>query len=104
MLIVDNITVRIGSRLILERANAAISDGRKVGLVGRNGSGKTTLLRLILGQRETETGEVRYSRGWRAGAGAQEAPGGDASLVDTVLAGDSERTRLLAAVEYKDHH
>src|ERR1700741_1545144 len=98
MLIVDNITVRIGSRLILERANAAISDGRKVGLVGRNGSGKTTLLRLILGQRETETGEVRYTRSWRVGAVAQEAPGGDVSLLDTVLAADTERTQLLAEV------
>jgi ATP-binding cassette, subfamily F, member 3 len=104
MLIVDDVTVRIGARLILEHASAAISDGRKVGLVGRNGSGKTTLLRLILGERETETGEVRYSRGWRVGAVAQEAPGGDASLVDTVLAADSERTRLLAAVEYEGHH
>jgi ATP-binding cassette subfamily F protein 3 len=104
MLIVDNITVRIGSRLILERANAAISDGRKVGLVGRNGSGKTTLLRLILGERETETGEVRYTRGWRVGAVAQEAPGGEASLLDTVLAADTERMRLLAEVETEQDH
>jgi ATP-binding cassette subfamily F protein 3 len=99
MLIVDNVTVRIGARLILERANAAVSDGRKVGLVGRNGSGKTTLLRLILGQRETETGDVRYTKGWRVGAVAQEAPAGEASLIETVLAADTERTQLLAAVE-----
>jgi ATP-binding cassette, subfamily F, member 3 len=101
MLIVDNVTVRIGSRLIIERANAAISDGRKVGLVGRNGSGKTTLLRLILGGHETETGEVRYSRGWRVGAVSQEAPGGDMSLIDTVLAADTERTQLLAQAEHE---
>ena len=62
MLIIDNVTVRIGSRLILDGASAAISDGRKVGLVGRNGAGKTTLLRLILGQAETETGQVEVSR------------------------------------------
>ena len=76
MLIVDNVTVRIGDRLILDGANAAISDGRKVGLVGRNGAGKTTLLRLILGERETETGHVDTRRGWRVGAVAQEAPSG----------------------------
>src|SRR5689334_19261675 len=102
MLIIDNVTVRIGERLILDGANAAISDGRKVGLVGRNGAGKTTLLRLILGERECETGHVEYSKNWRVGAVAQEAPAGEASLIETVLAADKERARLLAALE-KEH-
>ena len=99
MLIVDNVTFRIGDRLILDGANAAISDGRKVGLVGRNGAGKTTLLRLILGERDCETGHIEYSRGWRVGAVAQEAPSGPMSLIDTVLAADKERAELLAAAE-----
>jgi ATP-binding cassette subfamily F protein 3 len=99
MLIIDNVTVRIGGREILEGANAAISDGRKVGLVGRNGAGKTTLLNLILGHLETETGKVELTRSWRVGAVAQEAPDSDASLIDTVLAADLERTTLLEAVE-----
>src|SRR4051812_36352329 len=101
MLIIDNVTVRIGSRLILDGASAAISDGRKVGLVGRNGAGKTTLLRLILGGTETETGEVQFSRGWRVGSVAQEAPSGPESLVETVLAADAERTTLLAAADHE---
>ena len=99
MLIIDNVTVRIGGRVILDGASAAISDGRKVGLIGRNGAGKTTLLRLILGERETETGKIEISRSWRLGAVAQEAPAGPMTLIDTVLAADTERTRLLAAVE-----
>ena len=99
MLIVDNVTFRIGDRLILDGANAAISDGRKVGLVGRNGAGKTTLLKLILGERDCETGHVEYSRSWRVGAVAQEAPSGPMSLIDTVLSADKERARLLAAAE-----
>ena len=99
MLIVDNVTVRIGDRLILDGANAAISDGRKVGLVGRNGAGKTTLLRLILGERDCETGHVEYSKSWRVGAVAQEAPSGPMSLIDTVLSADKERAILLAAAE-----
>ena len=99
MLIVDNVTFRIGDRLILDGANAAISDGRKVGLVGRNGAGKTTLLKLILGERDCETGHVEYSRSWRVGAVAQEAPSGPMSLIDTVLSADKERAQLLAAAE-----
>src|SRR5882672_3085571 len=96
MLIIDNVTIRIGPRLIMDGANAAISDGRKVGLIGRNGAGKTTLLKLILGERECETGHVEYSRTWRVGAVAQEAPGGPLSLIETVLAADKERARLRA--------
>jgi len=70
MLIIDNLSFRIGGRLILDGANAAISDGRKVGLIGRNGAGKTTLLKLILGEGEYETGHyetghIEYSKTWR---------------------------------------
>src|ERR1051326_3276660 len=99
MLIIDNVTVRIAGRVILDGASAAVSDGRKVGLIGRNGAGKTTLLRLILGQHETETGKIELSKSWRVGAVAQEAPAGPQTLIETVLAADIERTRLLSEVE-----
>jgi ATP-binding cassette subfamily F protein 3 len=99
MLIINDVTVRIAGRLILDRASAAISDGRKVGLVGRNGAGKTTLLRLILDEMEAESGQVETSRSWRVGAVAQEAPSGSENLLDTVLAADTERSALLARAE-----
>ena len=99
MLIVDNVTLRIGNRLILDGANAAISDGRKVGLIGRNGAGKSTLLKLVMGERDCEIGHVEYSKSWRVGAVAQEAPSGPTSLIDTVLSADKERARLLAAAD-----
>src|SRR4051812_17851160 len=99
MLIIDNVTVRIAGRVILDGASAAVSDGRKAGLIGRNGAGKTTLLKLILGQHETETGKIELSRSWRVGAGAQEAPAGPQTLIETVLAADTERTRLLSEVD-----
>jgi len=101
MLIIDNVTVRIAGRVILDGASAAVSDGRKVGLIGRNGAGKTTLLRLILGQHESETGKIELSKSWRVGAVAQEAPAGPQTLIETVLAADSERTRLLSEVEHE---
>ncbi len=43
MLRVNDLTYRIGDRLILDAADFAIPDGARVGLVGRNGAGKTTL-------------------------------------------------------------
>ena len=50
MISIEQLTVEIGGRKIVENANALIADGEKVGLVGRNGAGKSTLLSVILGQ------------------------------------------------------
>src|SRR6059058_3312603 len=93
MLVIDNVTVRIAGREILKGASASLPAGRRIALVGRNGAGKTTLLRLILGQLHADVGEVRIPASWRVGAVAQEAPSGDATLVETVLAADPERAR-----------
>jgi len=102
MLIVTNLTYRIGGRLILDGASAAISDGRKVGLIGRNGAGKSTLLKLVMREAEPESGEVELSRGWRIGAVAQEAPAGPSTLIDWVLDADRERASLLKESESAD--
>ena len=40
-----------------------LSEGDRVGLIGKNGSGKTTLLRLILGQEEPDEGSVEIEAG-----------------------------------------
>jgi ATP-binding cassette subfamily F protein 3 len=99
MLVIDNIIVRIAGREILNGASATLPAGRRIGLVGRNGAGKSTLLKVILGQMSPDIGEVGWPRDWRIGAVAQEAPSGPVSLLDTVLAADSERNRLLAHAE-----
>jgi ATP-binding cassette, subfamily F, member 3 len=106
MLTLNTITVRLGGNLILDRASAAIPTGSHVGLVGRNGTGKSTLLKIISGMTEADGGTVETARGTRIGYVAQEAPGGDATPFDTVLAADTERTRLLHELEtsHDAHH
>ncbi|MBI1210118.1 MAG: ATP-binding cassette domain-containing protein [Alphaproteobacteria bacterium] len=99
MLRISDLTYRIEGRLLLEQASATIPTGHKVGLVGRNGSGKSTLFRLITGEVEGEGGEISFPRTWRVGGVAQEAPGSDTSLIDTVLEADIERTRLMKESE-----
>jgi ATP-binding cassette subfamily F protein 3 len=101
MLCIDNVTVRIAGREILAGASANLPAGRRVGLVGRNGAGKSTLLKVILGELATDGGDVARPRDWTIGAVAQEAPGGDISLLDTVLAADHERAALVAAAEHE---
>ena len=94
MLHINNLTYRIGERLLLDDATVAIPDGHKVGLVGRNGIGKSTLLRLILGDISSESGTTSVPRNASIGTVAQEAPGGSESLIDTVLAGDARTHRI----------
>ncbi len=102
MLHINNLTFRIEGRLLIDQATAALPDGHKVGLVGRNGAGKSTLLKLILGEWHAESGSVSVPRNARIGTVAQEAPGGETSLIDTVLAADLERAGLLAEAEIAD--
>jgi len=99
MLVLDDISIRVAGRLLLDGASARIPDGARVGLVGRNGIGKTTLFRAITGEIGVEHGTIGMPVRARIGKLAQEAPGGPESLIDVVLAADSERTRLLAEAE-----
>ncbi len=99
MLQINNLTYRIGPRILLDDASASLPSGHKVGLVGRNGAGKSTLLKLIMGELVTEAGTASVPRNARIGTVAQEAPGGPESLLATVMAGDKERADLLAEAE-----
>ena len=99
MLLIENLTYRIGPRTLFDGATARVSEGQKVALIGRNGCGKSTMLRLILGQLHPDGGEISLNKGIRIGSVSQEAPDGDESLVETVLAADAERARLLADAE-----
>ncbi len=99
MLHINDLSFRIEGRPIFEGATVAIPEGHKVGLVGRNGAGKTTLLRLITGEAHPDAGGILLPRNHRIGYVAQEAPGGDLSLIDWVLSTDTERAALLAEAE-----
>ena len=99
VLSIRNLTLRIGGRALMEGADMTLDTGRRLGLVGRNGAGKSTLLKAIIGDLQPDGGEIRLAARARLGHVAQEAPGGDGSLLDAVLAADTERASLLAALE-----
>src|SRR6476620_10781289 len=99
MLVLDDISIRVAGRLLLDGASARIPDGARVGLIGRNGIGKTTLFRAIAGEIGIEHGSINMPSRARIGRLAQEAPSGPERLIDVVLAADAERTQLLAEAE-----
>jgi ATP-binding cassette subfamily F protein 3 len=99
MLTIDDLSVRVAGRLLIDNASVRIPTGARVGLVGRNGAGKTSLFRAIAGEIPIESGRIELASRARVERLAQEAPDGPASLIDTVLAADRERTGLLAEAD-----
>ena len=95
MLRIHDLTYSIEGRTLVENATVTIPTGHKVGLVGRNGTGKTTLFRVIRGEMVIDTGSVTIPNGWKIGGVSQEVPGNEVSLINTVLAADTERAALM---------
>lgn len=96
MLIINDLSLRIAGRLLLDHASVTLPTGTKAGLVGRNGTGKTTLFRAITGDLSPETGTISLPKNLRIGQVAQEAPGTEEPLIEIVLKADTERAALLA--------
>jgi len=99
MLHINELTYRIGGRILFNQASIALPAGHKAGLVGRNGTGKTTLFKIIMGEVHADGGSVNIRKLARIGTVAQEAPSGAISLVNAVLAADKERAQLLDEAE-----
>ncbi len=95
MLILNDLSLRIAGRLLIDHASLTLPAGSKAGLVGRNGTGKTTLFRAISGDLSAETGTISMPKSTRIGQVAQEAPGTDEPLIEIVLKADAERAALL---------
>src|ERR1700733_14615507 len=99
MLWIDNLVFNAWGRKFFDGASVAIPAGTKVGLVGRNGVGKSTLFKLILGELAAQGGEIVLPKNARIGSVDQEHPATPVTLIDTVLAADTQREALNAQLE-----
>lgn len=99
MLHIQDLSYRIGDRMLFDQATAAIPAGKTVGLVGRNGAGKSTLMQLIGGEIAPEAGAISIPERARVTLVAQEAPDGPQSLIETVLDADTELRSLERAAD-----
>ena len=100
MLTINDLTYRIQGRPLFEHADVVLPDGSKTGFVGKNGTGKTTLFRLIQGQISPDDGRIEVNKRARIGGVAQEAPATSLSVLETVLAADTERAALMSEAEH----
>ena len=78
LLQIKNAHKSYGDQVLLDGAEATMTDDVKVGFVGRNGAGKSTLLRILLGEEELDRGEVDPPSQTAAGlpAAARSVPAG----------------------------
>src|SRR5690606_29148155 len=94
MIILKNVTLRRGSKVLLDKTSVSLNPGEKVGLVGRNGAGKSSLFALLNGTLHDDGGEFSIPAQWRMSQVAQDMPETEQSATDFVVEGD---TVLLAA-------
>ncbi|MET3896495.1 ATP-binding cassette subfamily F protein 3 [Devosia sp. UYZn731] len=99
MLTINNLIYRIQGRELFDGASVTLPTGSKTGFVGKNGTGKTTLFHLIQNHLAPDAGSIELVKKARIGAVAQEAPAGNESVLEVVMAADKERTALMAEAE-----
>jgi ATP-binding cassette subfamily F protein 3 len=83
-----NITLRRGTKVVLQGANLVLQPGEKVGLIGRNGAGKSSLFAMLTNRLHADAGDVEIPPRWRVGEVAQNMPETDDGATDFVLQGD----------------
>ncbi len=94
MITLKNVTLRRGSKVLLDGVNANINPGESVGLVGRNGAGKSTLFALLNGTLHEDGGDFFMPPQWRMAQVAQHMPETEQPATDFVLEGDTRLSSL----------
>jgi len=106
MINLRNVTLRRGTKVLLDQTSVTLNPGEKVGLVGRNGAGKSTLFALLNGTLHEDGGDFDMPKAWRMAQVAQNMPETDQAASAFVLEGDTRlaelRERLAAAEESGD--
>lgn len=101
MIDIQNLTVQIGQRVLLDNASFHIGDNHKIGLIGHNGCGKTTFFKVLLGQTEYFDGEVNLPPNAYIASVEQSIQDTTLSVLDYVLSKDIRlcqlRERLITA-------
>ena len=88
MISLQDISLRLGSQLLLDEVGLTVYAGQKVGIIGRNGTGKTSLFKLLMEEISPDTGELDFPKDLRKSQMLQETKGSTRSAVDFVIDGD----------------
>ncbi|WP_286999575.1 MULTISPECIES: ABC-F family ATP-binding cassette domain-containing protein [Comamonas] len=99
MITLKNVTLRRGTKVVLDSVNATINPAEHVGLVGRNGAGKSSLFALLNGTLHEDGGDFFIPTQWRMAQVAQHMPETDESATQFVLDGDTRLSEVNARLQ-----
>lgn len=98
MIILRDIALRRGSKLLLQDANVTIQPGQRLALIGANGCGKSSLFALLLGELGADAGDIEGMNTLRMSHMAQETHATDMPAGEFVWRGDKLLAELRDAV------
>ncbi len=105
MLRSETLQFKRGDELLFENLSFVVHPGQRVAVAGRNGVGKSTLFELILGQLNSDVGDLTYPTGWTIGYMEQEAEVTDRAALEYVIDGHKalRRVERSIATEQNEH-
>ena len=97
LLNLKNLSLNLGSTVLLDKVELSLERGERLCLVGRNGTGKSTLMKVIAGSVAADSGDIVRAQGLRVAQLPQDVPQGLAgSVYEVAAAGLGEAGRLVA--------
>ena len=90
MIILENLTMHYGAKVLFDNVNLMLKDGHKYGIVGANGAGKSTLLKIILGMEEANSGRITISKNQTIGSLKQDQfKYENTRIIDVIIMGNA---------------
>lgn len=96
MIRAQGLTVRRGTKVLLDTTEFVVHPGERVGFVGKNGAGKSTLFALIQHEIEADAGSLDIPTGWRVASVEQEIASSNIPAREFVIDGDVKLRQLQA--------
>ncbi|WP_417218985.1 ABC-F family ATP-binding cassette domain-containing protein [Achromobacter spanius] len=96
MIRATGLTLRRGTKVLLDNAEFVVHPGERVGIVGKNGAGKSSLFALLTGALDLDAGTVNLPAGWRIASVKQELDADDRPAREFVIDGDTHLRELQA--------
>ena len=96
MIRATGLTLRRGTKVLLDGAEFVVHPGERVGIVGKNGAGKSSLFALLTGTLDLDAGNLAMPAGWRIASVKQEIEADERPAREFVIDGDTHLRELQA--------